>query len=418
MAKITAVVLVAGRGTRMKSDAPKALHTILGKSIIDYVLDSVKGAGISDIILVAGYGRSLLKDAVKDAKIVIQKELLGSGDAVKTAGKALKNHSGNILVVCGDTPLIKAETVRALIKRHESSGASATILTAKLDDPTGYGRIARDSAGRITAIVEQEKAGRYEEIIQEINVGTYCFKAADLFEALEAVKTDNKKKEIFLTDTVSILKNRGKLVETFTTVDQDEAIGVNTRRDLASSAAILKNRIFDELMAEGVTIEDPSSTVIFPGVSVGKDTVIRSNTVIESDVEIGSRCVIGPFARIRPRVRIGDEVEVGNFVELNRTKVGNGTKIKHHAYLGDAVVGRNVNIGAGTITANYDGKNKNITVIADGAFIGVGAILIAPVSIGSHSTVGAGAVVPRNHDVAKGATVVGVPARVLKREKR
>ena len=410
-----AIILAAGRGTRMKSETPKVLHKILGKSIIHYVLDSVNGAGASDLILVAGYGSSLLQEAVKTVKIVIQKELLGSGDAVMAAGKALKNYSGDILVVCGDTPLVRAETIKGLVEKHKKSQASATILTAKLTDPTGYGRIARDDSGKVTGIVEQVKASLYEEVINEINVGTYCFKAADLFKALEAVRPDNKKKEIFLTDTISIMRNKGKKIESYLTEDPDEAIGVNTRLDLAASTTILKKRTAEQLMLEGVTIQDPGSTVIYPGARIGKDTIIYSNTVIESDVEIGSNCHIGPFARIRPHVYIGNDVEIGNFVELNRTRVGDGTRIKHHTYLGDALVGRNVNIGAGTITANYDGKNKNKTIIEDGAFIGVGAILIAPVKVGSKATVGAGSVVPKEHNVPKGVTVVGIPARIYKK---
>jgi bifunctional UDP-N-acetylglucosamine pyrophosphorylase/glucosamine-1-phosphate N-acetyltransferase len=417
MTNIVAIILAAGRGTRMKSETPKVLHRILGKPIIDYVLESIKGAGVPEIILVAGYGSALLRDAVKDTRIVVQKELLGSGDAVKTVKKAFRNYPGNVLVVCGDTPLIRSETIKGLIEKHTSSGASATVLTAKLSDPTGYGRIARDDAGRVSGIVEQEKTNLYEEVINEINAGTYCFKTADLFRALESVKPNNKKKEIFLTDAIAILKNKGALIESYLAEDPDEAIGVNTRRDLAASSAILKERIAEELMLEGVTIQDPASTVIYPGVKIGKDTTIYSNTVIESDVEIGARCSIGPFARIRPHVCIGNDVEIGNFVELNRTKVGDDTKIKHHTYLGDAIVGKKVNIGAGTITANYDGKSKNRTVIEDGAFLGVGAILIAPVKIGSLATVGAGSVVPKNHNVPKGATVVGVPARIYKKKK-
>ncbi len=417
MANIIAIILAAGRGTRMKSETPKVLHKILGKRIIHYVLDSVKLAGLSDVILVAGYGSSMLQEAVKGLKVVIQKELSGSGDAVITARKALKNYSGDLLVVCGDTPLIRTRTIQNLIEKHRSSHASATILTAKLDDPTGYGRIARDDAGKVTGIVEQMKASLYEEVINEINVGTYCFKAADLFDALERVKPDNKKKEIFLTDTIGIMKNKGKLIESYLTCDPDEAIGVNTRLDLAVSTTILKNRIAEQLMLEGVTIQDPASTIIYPGTKIGKDTTIYSNTVIESDVEIGDNCRIGPFARIRPHVYIGNGVEVGNFVELNRTRVGDDTRIKHHTYLGDAIVGKRVNIGAGTITANYDGKNKNRTIIEDGAFIGVGAILIAPVKVGSQATVGAGSVVPKDHDVPKGVTVVGIPARIYKKRK-
>ena len=413
-----AIILAAGRGTRMRSGTPKVLHKILGKPMIRYVLDSVKGAGVSDVILVAGYSSSLLQDAVIDlARIAVQKKLLGSGDAVKTAKKALKNYAGNVLVVCGDTPLIRAETIKNLIAKHASSGASATILTARMSDPEGYGRIVRDGSGRVSSIVEEEEASLYEEVINEINVGTYCFKMPELFEALDAVRPDNKKKEVFLTDAISILKNKGKLVESYLTGDPDEAIGVNTRMDLATATAILKDRIAEQLMLEGVTIQDPASTMIYPGVKIGRDTTIYSNTVIESDVEIGRGCLIGPFARIRPYVSIGDNVEIGNFVEINRTTVGDDTKIKHHTYLGDTIVGKRVNIGAGTITANYDGKSKNTTVIEDGAFVGVGAILIAPVTVGSRATVGAGSVVPKNHDVPKGAVVVGVPARIYKNRK-
>jgi bifunctional UDP-N-acetylglucosamine pyrophosphorylase/glucosamine-1-phosphate N-acetyltransferase len=418
MKNMIAIVLAAGRGTRMKSETPKVLHKLLGRSIIDYVLDSVDGAGIKDAIVVAGYGSSLLEKALPRAKIVIQKKLLGSGDAVLIASKAVKDFSGDILVICGDTPLIRPETIKNLIEKHTASGASATVLTAKLSDPTGYGRIARDGDGKVTGIVEQVNASLYEEVIDEINVGTYCFKAKDLFQALEKVTPDSKSEEVFLTDTLGILRNEGKLIESYLTDDPDEAIGINTRCELARSTTIMKNRIFEKLMAAGVTVQDPLSTVIYPGVKIGKDTVIYSNTVIESDVEIGSGCSIGPFTRIRPHVSVGNDVEIGNFVEINRTKIGSGTKVKHHTYLGDAVVGKDVNIGAGTITANYDGKNKNKTVIEDGAFIGVGAILIAPIRIGARAIVGAGSVVPKNHDVSDGTTVVGVPARTYRKKKK
>ena len=415
MREAVAIILAAGRGTRMKSDIPKVLHHIMGKPVICYVLDSLRQAGVKDIIAVTGYESGLLKGFLKGAKAIEQKKLLGSADAVKAAEKTLKDFSGDVLVVCGDTPLIRAETIKAVMDKHNSSASTLTILTAKVKDPRGYGRIARGPDGRISKIVEEEKAGLYEEVISEINVGTYCFKSKDLFESLAEVKPDNKKKEYFLTDTIAILHKKGKLIESVTAEDPDEAIGINSRKDLALASSILKNKILDEMMAGGVTVEDPPSTVIYPGVRIGRDTVIRSNTVIESDVEIGERCEIGPFARLRPGVRIGNSVEIGNFVELVRTKVGDSSKVKHHTYLGDTTVGKGVNVGAGTITANYDGKAKNKTVIEDGAFLGVGAILIAPVRVGKGATVGAGAVVPKRHDVPKGATVVGVPARVIKK---
>jgi len=415
MRGITAVVLAAGKGTRMKSDVPKVLHKVLGRPIIRYALDAVRGSGVKDIRVVAGYGRELVAEAVEGlAKVIIQKKLLGSGDAVLSAKGALKNRSGDILVICGDTPLIKASTLRSIIEKHNRSEASVTILTARLSDPASYGRIVRDNIGRILRITEKIEAGGPEENIREVNVGTYVFKKDDLFEALAGVKPNKKKGEIFLTDTVEILRKMGKGIESVTVSDNREMVGINSRLDLADAAGILKDRILRELMTEGVTIEDPASTTIFPGVKIGQDTVIYPDTVIESNVEIGRHCHIGPFARIRGGVNLGDRVEIGNFVELVRTRVGDGTRIKHHTYLGDSLIGKNVNVGAGTITANYDGKHKNRTTIEDGAFIGVGARLIAPVKIGRRSIVGAGCVVPKNHNVPAGATVVGVPARILK----
>ena len=427
MRDIVAVILAAGRGTRMKTDIPKVLHEILGKPILGHIIDSLGQAGVKDIITVAGYGSELIKKYASGTKIVVQKKLLGSGDAVLTAKKALGGYSGDVLVICGDTPLIKAGTIKALIARHKSSGASLTILTARLKDPTGYGRIVRRDGEKICKIAEdaeagppnrdhfaRSRAGLYEEVINEINVGTYCFKACDLYAALSEVRPDNSKKEIFLTDTIGILHKTGKKIESVTTEDSGEAIGINTRKDLAYATRILKDSVLEELMASGVTIEDTASTVIYKNVKIGRDTVIRPNTVIESNVRIGKKCSIGPFARIRGGVDIGDNVEIGNFVELVRTRIADNTKVKHLTYLGDTTVGKDVNVGAGVITANFDGKNKNKTIIEDEASIGVGVRLIAPVKVGKRSIVGAGAVVPRNQNVPKGAVVVGVPARTIR----
>lgn len=418
MKKTIAVILAAGRGTRMRSDTPKVMHEILGRPMISYVVGSVQSAGINDIVLVTGFGSGLVREFFKDSKIktVLQKRLLGSGDAVNTARREItKFGSGNCLIVYGDTPLIKGDTLKRLIEKHRNSGASLTLLTAILKNPSGYGRIIRNTDGRIIKIAEEDEAKSYKKEIKEINVGTCIFRTEGLSSALGKIKPENAKKEYYLTDAVKIFYDGGKKIESVSIEDPDEMIGVNSRVELAKAASCIKTRILNEFMAAGVTIQDPYTTTIYPGVKIGRNSVIYPNTIIESDVKIGEHCHIGPFTRLRPGTRVADKAEIGNFVELVRTEVGESTKVKHHTYLGDAKVGKGVNIGAGTITANYDGKNKNRTIIGDGAFVGVGAILIAPVKIGKKALVGAGTVILKGRNVKDGATAVGVPARILER---
>jgi bifunctional UDP-N-acetylglucosamine pyrophosphorylase / glucosamine-1-phosphate N-acetyltransferase len=416
MKKTIAIILAAGRGTRMISDTPKVLHKILGKPMISYVTGAVSRAAVKDIAVVTGFGSDKVKEYFKGTRVkaVVQKKLLGSADAVNTARREI-GPSSDVLVVYGDTPLITEDTLKKLIEKHNSSGASLTLLTAVLKDPSGYGRIIRDTAGRITKIAEDSEVREYKKEIREINVGTCVFKSGDLLDALKDIGCDNSKREYYLTDAVKILSARGKLVESVAVENLDEMIGINSRIELAKASNVMKSRIMEELMASGVTIQDPATTTIYPDVKIGKDTIIYPNTVIESDVRIGENCHIGPFARLRGGTRIGNKAEIGNFVELVRTHVAESSKIKHHTYLGDTKVGRFVNIGAGTITANYDGKNKSNTSIGDHAFIGVGAILIAPVKIGKRALVGAGAVVLKGQNVKDGTTVVGVPAKILSR---
>jgi len=418
MKPLIAIILAAGRGTRMKSDLPKVLHPILGRPMIGYVLDLVRGLGAKKTLVVAGYKRELLREALQEEEVVVQKRLLGSGDAVSSARTALRGYAGDLIVVCGDTPLLEKETLRELVRKHRASGASATLLTATVADPRGYGRIVRGRKGRAVRIVEETEATPAEKAITEINVGSYCFRAKELFDALERVRADNRKGEYFVTDVIEALHRRGGRIESVPARDPATIIGINSRRDLADAAQIMKGRVLERLMDRGVTILDPLTTTVEPGVRIGRDTVIFPNTIIESPGVIGRSCRIGPFARLRGHVRLGDGVEVGNFAELVRTRVGAFTKVKHQSYLGDTTVGRKANIGAGTITTNYDGKRKNPTVIGDGAFIGGGAILIAPVKVGRGAIVGAGCVVPKRHDVPPGATVVGVPARLYKKNNR
>lgn len=399
----------------MKSDKPKVMHGILGRAMVSYVVDSVKGANTSEIIAVTGYGGEKVEAFLKSAKIktVQQKKLLGSADAVSASVKKLKNISGNILIVYGDTPLIKKDTIRRLVNKHNETGAGLTLITAVLRNPTGYGRIIRNTNGKIQRIAEETEIRASGKEIREVNVGTCCFKSEDLFGSLKEIGCDNAKKEYYLTDAVKILADKGKKIESITLEDIDEMIGVNSRLELAQASSVMKNRILNELMMSGVTIQDPATTTIYPGVKIGKDSVVYPNTIIESDVVIGDSCHIGPFAHLRPGTKVGNKAEIGNFVELVRTEIGENTKVKHHTYLGDTKVGKNVNVGAGTITANYDGKNKNRTIIGDNSFIGVGSVLIAPLKIGKKVLVGAGAVVLKGHNIKDGATVVGVPAHIL-----
>ncbi len=415
---LACVILAAGRGTRMRSEVPKILHEILERPMIDYVLDLPKAVGAAKTIVVLGYKHEVVKKAIKDnVKFVIQRSLLGSGDAVNQAKSELSDFDGDVLVLCGDAPLVKEETIRELLNAHRSTKSSCTILTTFLKDPTSYGRIVRDDEGRVIKITEELDATIFEKAIEEINVGAYFYKSKDLFKALSMVKNNNKKNEYFLTDTIGIIARSGKKIETYTTKDTDEIIGINSRIELAKAESVTRRRVLDSFMLSGVTIKDPANTYIASNVKIGIDSIIYSHTIIESGVIIGKNCKIGPFARIRPGSSIADNSEIGNFVEVVRTKVGENSKVKHHTYLGDAEVGNSVNIGCGTIVANYDGKNKSKTEIGDNSFIGSGTVLIAPVKIGKSAVTGAGSVVTKNKNVPNGGIVVGIPAKPIKKKR-
>lgn len=415
MKDLKTIILAAGKGTRMKSAIPKVLHPVCGKPMIQYVLDVAKAAGSKQMIVVLGHMIDSVRQQLPgDVLTVEQKKLLGTADAVKSTYSHLKSFKGDILILCGDTPLLTKETMRALVKKHRSSKAICTFLTAVVHDPQGYGRVIRDMEGRVVAIREDKDAVGFEREIAEINSGVYCVNAPALFAALNNVKQNKAKKEFYLTDIIEIFKEDGQGVETVATDNFKEALGVNSRIDLAQSQDIIRRRILDKLMLAGVTILDPSSTHIDADVKIGRDTVIRPFSVIENNVSIGSNCSIGPFARIRPGSRIGDDVEIGNFTEVSRTKIGKSTIMKHFGFLGDTTLGSNVNVGAGTVTANYDGKEKHPTKVADNAFIGSDTILVAPVKVGKKSIVGAGSVVVKTN-VPDGATAVGTPARVVKK---
>lgn len=420
MKNIAAIILAAGRGTRMKSKMPKVLQEVHSRPLLGFILDTLEGAlkgGISKKILVTGYKDKTVKNAFRGLDTITQEKFLGSGDAVRRTRSALSRFKGDILVFYGDTPFIRKKTIKELIKKHGKDNASCTFLAANMRDPSGYGRILRNDDGSIIKIIEDQDTSIYEKIINEINVGCYCFNKDDLFACLDKLKINTKKREYYLTDIIEILAKENKKLSSVLCEDETEAFGINSKLDLAKANDIIRRKVLNALMLKGVTIVDSNSTFVDMDAKIGKDTVIYPHTIVEKNTAIGKNCKVGPFARIRQGSLIDDHVEIGNFTELVRTKISSGTKIKHTSYLGDASIGKNVNIGAGTITANYDGKSKNRTVIENNAFIGVGSILIAPVKIGCGAVVGAGSVVTKGKDVPPGKTVVGIPARMLKRRK-
>jgi len=414
MSDFRAIILAAGKGTRMKSETPKVLHKVAGKPVIQYVLDITQYLRSLKTFVVVGHKSEMVKAYLSgDVEVAIQKRLLGTADAVRSVENQMKGYRGHVLILCGDTPLLDREIIRKLISKHLKTKAVCTVLTAKIPDAGTYGRIIRNHDGTIAAIREHKDATEDERAINEINVGVYCFRSPSLFENLKKIALNPKKKEFYLTDIVELLIGRNETVETLVTEDANVAFGVNTREDLALCESILRERITKRLMLSGVTIVDPKTTFIDDDVKIGRDTVIHPFTVIQNGVRIGHDCSIGPFARVRPGTVIGNNVEIGNFGEISRSSIADGTMMKHFGFVGDAQVGTGVNIGAGCVTANYDGKNKNKTVIKSKAFIGSDSILVAPVEIGTGAFVGAGSVVTKNTKVPNGGLAVGIPARVF-----
>lgn len=418
MNNVAAIILAAGEGTRMKSSLPKVLHPVCGKPMIQYLIKTIESINVKKIVAIVGHKAALVKERLEGVQSVIQEELLGTGDAVLRAKKLLlKDKKVNaVLVLYGDVCLLTAGTLKKIIDRHMSTRAGCTLLTTRLKNPTGYGRVIRASNNKIIKIVEELDASIYDKIIEEINVGVYCFNKDILFEALEKVKPNRKKKEYYLTDVIEILARSNIPVESVLSDDREEFLGVNTRNDLNKVEQVLRKRALDRIMQNGVTVIDPANTYVSDDVEIGRDTIIYPYTFIENNVKIAANCSIGPFARLRPGTIIDANVSIGNFVEIVRSKIGSFTKVRHQCYIGDTAIGKHVNIGAGTIVANYDGKNKHKTIIEDNAFIGTGSILIAPVRIGRGAKTGAGSVVTKSHDVPPGKTVIGVPAKILKKK--
>ncbi|ADU50221.1 glucosamine-1-phosphate N-acetyltransferase; UDP-N-acetylglucosamine pyrophosphorylase [Thermaerobacter marianensis DSM 12885] len=442
---LCAVILAAGLGKRMRSGRAKVLHEVAGRPMVEHVVRAAEAAGVDRIVVVVGHQASRIRDLLGNRVVYAeQAQPLGTGHAVLQAEGAVAD-AADVLVLYGDTPLLEGELLRELIAAHRRSGAAATLLTVELDDPTGYGRIVRDETGQVARIVEEADATPAERAIREVNTGIACYRREPLFAALRQLTPANAQGEYYLVDVVARLRERGLPVATVTAPDPQQVEGVNDREALARAEALLRQRIRRRWMAAGVTLIDPASTWIDDDVEIGRDTVIYPHTVLAAgsrigegcrlgpgahitgsvlgrdvqvwysvveDSELGDGCRVGPFSHLRPGCRIAPGVHIGNFAELKNAQVGEGTKVNHHSYLGDAQVGAGVNIGAGTVTVNYDGHRKLPTVIEDGAFIGCNTNLVAPVRVGRGAYIAAGSTI--NQDVPADALAIARERQVNK----
>jgi bifunctional UDP-N-acetylglucosamine pyrophosphorylase/glucosamine-1-phosphate N-acetyltransferase len=440
---IAVVILAAGQGTRMRSKLPKVLHPLTGKPMVGHAIEAAHEVGDARPVLVVGSGAEQVRAAVGErVRYVVQEQQLGTGHAVLQARPLLTGQSSVVLVTYGDMPLLRTETLQRMIEHHGRTEPAITMLTVVRDHARGFGRVLRDASGAVAAIVEQADATPEQLAVRELNVGTYCFDAGWLWSRLDQIPL-SAKGEYYLTDLVGMAVTEGRQVEALATDDPSEVLGINTRVHLAEAAAVMRQRINAKWMLQGVTIVDPATTYIESGVTLGQDTVVYPNTHLEGRVRIGADCRIGPntvirdstlgarctvfasvvegatledgvdvgpFGHLRRGAHLAAGVHMGNFGEVKNSYLGPGTKMGHFSYVGDATTGPDVNIGAGTITCNYDGQRKHRTEIEEGALIGSDTMLVAPVRVGKGARTGAGAVVTR--DVPPGSLAVGVPARV------
>ncbi|MCI6188840.1 MAG: bifunctional UDP-N-acetylglucosamine diphosphorylase/glucosamine-1-phosphate N-acetyltransferase GlmU [Clostridium sp.] len=421
-----AIILAAGQGTRIKSNIPKVLHKVCGKEMVNHVIDNMRKAEIEDVNVIIGNGSELVKESTKDRNVSysLQEEQLGTGHAVKCAKEFLQGKDGVVAVFTGDAPLTRVETIKKLVDEHIKKGNKATLLSAYVDDPTGYGRIIRYGE-EVLKIVEHKDCNEEELKVNEMNAGMYCFDIKSLLSSLEELNNNNVQGEYYLTDVIGILKSKGEKVGALLT-DYEDTLGVNSRAQLAEAERVLRKRINQFHLDNGVTLIDPNTTYIGVNAIIGKDTVIYPNNIIEGNTKIGEGCTIlqnsrikdsiiednveiqasvildskigknttvGPFAYIRPESTIGEGVRIGDFVEVKKSSIGNETKVSHLTYIGDAEVGSGCNFGCGTVVVNYDGKKKNKTIIGDHSFIGCNTNLISPVEVQDNTYIAAGSTI-------------------------
>ena len=430
MSDLVTVILAAGKGTRMKSSLPKVLHRVGGKSMLQHVLDAAKEAGAKRNIIVTGFGGGKVQEAIgSQAEFVVQAEQLGTGHAVQQTAPLLKDETGVVMVLCGDTPLLTGALLKKLYDAHVEAAAKATVLTAIMPDATGYGRIIRTATGTVEKIVEHKDATDEERKVCEVNSGIYCFSARDLFAALKEVGCDNAQGEYYLPDVLEILRNKGEKIWAVAADDYESTLGINSRVQLAGAEKILRRRKNIELMDNGVTIMDPDSTFVDADVTVGRDTVIYPFTWLEGTTTVGEGCeigqnsrftdtkigdhvtahfsyaheceiaddvIMGPYVHLRPNTKLAHKVKIGNFVEVKNSNIGEGTKLPHLSYIGDCDMGSGVNMGCGTITVNYDGKKKFRTTVGNDAFVGCNSNLVAPVTVGNGAYVAAGSTITKD----------------------
>ena len=432
MDQLAIIVLAAGRGTRMKSDTAKVLHPVAGLPMLFYPLQTARAFSPQKLVVVVGHQADQVEQAFRSDDLVFarQEQQLGSGHAVAVTEELLAGFAGTILIMCGDVPLIRVETIERFLAGHRQRDAAVSVLTVQLPDPSGYGRMVRDARGALQKIVEHRDATEEQRRIQEINTGMYCCKAAFLYAALKQIGNNNDQGEYYLPDIIHLAVKEGRPVLGLLTTDFQEVKGINDRIDLAGAERAMRERILAQHMRDGVTIIDPASTYIEYGVTIGPDTVVYPNASIRGKSAVGSNCTIdmnctiiastigngvhikpscvidesrvddrvtiGPFAHLRPQTVVEEGGRIGNFVEVKKSRIGRGSKANHLSYLGDATIGAGVNIGAGTITCNYDGTTKHPTVIEDRVFVGSNTSLVAPVTIGAGGVIGAGSTITKN----------------------